>query len=118
MYKDSLVNNAVVDFKWYKIRQTESAIIEKHLTPFVQSLPKDLLAMAWNDFIVEDELILDAQVYDELRYNFFIPWFYFDWVPDSHAPNNTHENITICQLYLQLHAKDLSEYEKRVYTNY
>ncbi|MBY0533866.1 MAG: SEC-C domain-containing protein, partial [Rickettsiaceae bacterium] len=110
--KDSMASNAVIDFKWHKIRQTEGAIIERHLTPFVQSLPKDILEMAWNDFIVENELILDAQIYDGLRYNFFIPWLYFDWVSDGHALNNPCDNITISQLYLQLHAKNFSEYEK------
>jgi len=41
-----------------------------------------------------------------------MPWFYFDWTSDGRALDNPYENISISQLYLQLHAKALSEYEK------
>jgi|WetSurMetagenome_2_1015567.scaffolds.fasta_scaffold54164_2 hypothetical protein len=46
------------DAAWMSIRKTEGMVIDKHLIPYTtQELPEIIWVVAWEDFLLEEELM-------------------------------------------------------------
>jgi hypothetical protein len=105
----------VSDFEWYKLRQLEGRIFDRHLIPYaIQELPDDVIEFAIHDCIPDN---LPNALNKELLFNnFFLPWFLFNWIPyENFGLNHNQFNpeLTLAQNYIKAHGYKLNKEEKR-----
>jgi len=109
-----LQHSDTIDPAWRKLRQTEGELIDQHLFAYVtREYPKKLFEIAWDTFLCGEEW--PAEVSDRLEDNIFIPWFIFDWIPNSEELGNkfNFNNQPIALNYLQRFRNRLTEMQRR-----
>jgi len=99
----------ILDFSWYKLRQTEGELVGDILLPYVNShLPRDILKTALEEFKAGEEVPEDVE--ELLLPTIFIPWFLFTWIPRmDYVPEKE-----IGLQYLEKRGYTLTPYQKRV----
>src|SRR5258708_23425283 len=98
------------DPEWQKIRQTEDQVLNQHLLPFASALNKDLIRIAWNDFLIRFKHWSD-EVSESFYQNLFVSWFLFDWIP--HHPKQAIKNSPIALQYLAKQDNRLTDYQRQ-----
>jgi len=88
------------EFLWRKIRRAIEGLPVEMLKLADSRCGKDALFEAWEDFMPwEDEPFS----FDTPHMQIFMPWFYFDWLPDPHDTSVKREALdgrTLGQVYL------------------
>ncbi len=99
-----------MDFNWHRIRKTEGEIIDGHLLPYViKTFPKEIMAEAWDDFVLGEELPEEASAL--LYSNLFLPWFLVTWVPLEE--DFSLQGKPIALKYLEAKPHKLSSYQQQ-----
>lgn len=106
-------NTQVIDFLWYKLRQTEGGVVDNHLLPYVTwQLPEDTIEIALEDCFPDT---LPQEIDEEKLYeHFFIPWLLFNWIPyDDFYLDGFDPEQSIAFNYLKTYAGKLNSSEKK-----
>lgn len=108
-----VANSMSLDFKWRQVRQLEGDIIDKNLIPYVtEELPDEVMKSALADFF--PEVLLDSLNQEVWFHQFFLPWFFFNWIPlEDFGLKQFDPEKTIVQNYVEAHGHRLNSQQKR-----
>lgn len=106
-------NVAILDVAWKNLRQTESNVVDRHLSPYLlQELPPEIFRTAFEDFFPET---LPEEIDVEMFLTQFgIPWILFNWLAEEPFEGASFETTqTIAMNYYHAHQNKLNPSDKQ-----
>jgi len=104
----------VASLTWLKMRRTEGELIPILLKHAVKYYGPDVVAEAWDEFSLWNNVPMDLNTEPELDTVFF-PWFVFNWIPDNaeieeaaHIPK-----MPVARQYLKVQGSRLDIFQHR-----
>ncbi len=90
------------DLQWRRVRRAIDNMAATLLRYGQERYGPALLVEAWEDFCLDDEA--DGLPEDTPQMPVFMPWLFFDWLPDSRATEvraEAQDGLTLAQAYLR-----------------
>ena len=72
----------IASLTWLKMRRTEGELIPILLKHAVKYYGPEIVAEAWGEFSLWNDVPMDSSSQPELD-TVFLPWFVFNWIPDN-----------------------------------
>ncbi len=97
-----------------KLRRVESELVSALMKHAEKHYGPDALLEAWGEFILWDEVPMDAELEPELD-TLFVPWFLFNWIPDNAEldEDERYPDMQVARHYLEHSSAQVDSYKRQ-----
>lgn len=103
---------AVTNLNGLRMRKTEGRLAGRLMDYLLGPYGEESVAEAWDQFTFWGNVPFDPEGFPEID-TIFMPWFLFNWEPETREEDPEYPDITIAQHFLEHGGGSLSSYERR-----